>query len=73
MANATVFEPEQEGMPFVAAVFGENGLLVASRTFPSRAEAESFIASDPAETASEVLLPEKAGQGTRGIYDDASE
>jgi len=56
MANSTVFEAKEAGSPFVAAIFGENGLLVASMTFNSRAEAESFIAREVAETE-EVLLP----------------
>ena len=73
MANRTVFEPKEAGSPFVAAIFGENGLLVASKTFSSRAEAESFIASDAADPAEEVLLSDGGEKASRGTYDHATE
>ena len=73
MANSTVFDPKEAGAPFVAAIFGANGLLVASRAFSSRGEAESFIASGAGELTQDVLLPAGSAQGTRGTYDERSE
>jgi hypothetical protein len=58
MTTSTIYRPSHSGSVFVAAIFGEDGLLVASYSFPTQAGAESFVA---ACTASEGKGPAPPG------------
>jgi hypothetical protein len=72
MTTSTIYEPTNSGSLFVAAIFGDNGLLVASYSFPTRAGAEVFVAACTAgvsnETATGALtatLPSLSVQGIK--------
>ncbi len=67
MTTSTIYEPTNSGSLFVAAIFGDNGLLVASYSFPTRAGAEGFVA---ACSVSEVELPGGSKPPLRDTYDE---
>jgi hypothetical protein len=41
--KTAIYNPPEDGFPFVAAVFSPNGTILAFRAFPSRREAETFV------------------------------
>ena len=51
-----IYDPAQAGFPFIAAIFNPDGRIVASRGFPSRAGAETFIQAFMQENAGEHEL-----------------
>ena len=41
--KTAIYNPPEDGFPFVAAVFSPNGAILAFRAFPSRRAAEVFV------------------------------
>ena len=41
--KTAIYNPPEDGLPFMAAVFSPNGTVQAFRAFPSRREAEIFV------------------------------
>ena len=52
-ARTAIYNPPEEGLPFVAAIFGPSGTIQAFRAFPSRREAETFVQAFMQDNAGE--------------------
>lgn len=62
--RTAIYNPPEDGFPFVAAVFSPKGAILAFRAFPSRREAETFV---------QAFIQENAGDhGLRGFALDES-
>ena len=57
-ASTTIYNPPDDGFPFVAAVFNPTGKLEAFRPFASRRDAEAFLQAFMQEGAGEYGLNE---------------
>jgi hypothetical protein len=62
-----IYAPTHPGGLFVAAIFNNDGLLVASHGFSTREAAEEFVKECTPERARYLALPT---QPQRGSYDD---
>ena len=51
--KTAIYNPPEDGLPFMAAVFGPNGTVQAFRAFPSRREAEAFVQAFMQDNAGE--------------------
>ena len=51
--KTAIYNPPEDGFPFVAAVFGPSGTIQAFRAFPSRREAETFVQAYMQDNAGE--------------------
>ncbi len=56
--TTAIYNPPDDGFPFVAAVFSPTGRLEAFRPFPSRRDAEAFLQAFMQEGAGEYGLSE---------------
>ena len=51
--RTAIYNPPEDGLPFVAAIFGPNGTMQAFRAFLSRREAETFVQAFMQDNAGE--------------------
>ena len=56
--RTAIYNPPEDGLPFMAAVFSPNGRVQAFRAFPSRRDAEAFVQAFMQENAGEHGLTE---------------
>ena len=54
--STAIYNPPDEGLPFMAAVFNPDGAVQAFRAFPSRRAAEGFLQAFMQESAGEYGL-----------------
>ena len=54
--KTAIYNPPEDGLPFMAAVFSPNGTVQAFRAFPSRREAETFLQAFMQENGGEHEL-----------------
>lgn len=54
--KTVIYNPPEDGFPFMAAVFSPNGSVQAFRAFPSRREAETFVQAFMQENGGEHEL-----------------
>ena len=54
--KTAIYNPPEDGLPFMAAVFSPNGSVQAFRAFPSRREAETFVQAFMQENSGEHEL-----------------
>jgi hypothetical protein len=57
--KTAIYNPPEDGFPFMAAVFSPNGAILAFRAFPSRRGAESFL---------QAFMQENAGEHELGAF-----
>ena len=57
--KTAIYNPPEDGFPFMAAVFSPNGTVQAFRAFPSRRDAEAFV---------QAFMQEKAGEHGLGGF-----
>jgi hypothetical protein len=51
--KTAIYNPPEDGLPFVAAIFGPSGTIQAFRAFPARREAETFVQAFMQDNAGE--------------------
>jgi hypothetical protein len=52
--KTAIYNPPEDGFPFVAAVFSQDDAILAFRAFPSRREAETFVQAFVQENAGDL-------------------